>query len=296
MAKPMHKDVRKAGAIARKARAGRSASVMKPEYLAEIARFRLMDDDFMSKCLENAPECIELMLQIILGKKDLKVVKAQTEYPIKSLQGRGVRFDVFARDSKGREYDIEIQRADKGAEPRRARYNSALMDANALKSGDDVGRLRDTYVIFITESDVMKGGRDVYSYQRRDDATGKKLGDGTHIIYVNGATRSASDIGKLAHDLQCSDAAEMYFDILKRQVDKFKNTEEGRQTMCRAMERIAERNRAEGKAEGRAEGKAENMLATAKRMLKDGVLALKDIARYSGLSLVQVKKLQASMA
>ena len=50
-----------------------------------------MDDDFMSKCLENAPECIELILRIILGKKDLKVVKSQTEYPIKNLQGRGVR-------------------------------------------------------------------------------------------------------------------------------------------------------------------------------------------------------------
>ena len=34
----------------------RSAHIMKPEYLAEIARLRLMDDDFMSKCLENAPE------------------------------------------------------------------------------------------------------------------------------------------------------------------------------------------------------------------------------------------------
>ena len=41
----------------------RYAHVMKPEYLAEIERMRLMDDDFMSKCLENAPECIELMLQ-----------------------------------------------------------------------------------------------------------------------------------------------------------------------------------------------------------------------------------------
>ena len=80
----------------------RSASAVKPEYLAEIAHFRLMDDDFMSKCFENAPECIELMLRIILGMKDLKVVKSQTEYPIKSLQGRGVRFDVFARDSDGR--------------------------------------------------------------------------------------------------------------------------------------------------------------------------------------------------
>ena len=71
-------------------------------------------------------------------------------------------------------------------------------------------------------------------------------------------------------------------------------------TMCKAMERIAERNKAEGMAEGERKGerkgKRETMLATAKRMLKDGILALKDIARYSGLSLAQVKKLQASMA
>ena len=70
--------------------------------------------------------------------------------------------------------------------------------------------------------------------------------------------------------------------------------------MCKAMERIAERNKAEGIAEGERKGerkgKRETMLATAKRMLKDGILALKDIARYSGLSLAQVKKLQASMA
>ena len=292
MAKPVHKGKRKAvNADAHKA-AGRSASVMKPEYLAEFARFRLMDDDFMSKCLENAPECIELMLRIILGKKDLKVVKSQTEYPIKSLQGRGVRFDVFAKDSKGREYDIEIQRADKGAEPRRARYNSALMDANALESGEDVGKLHDTYVIFITENDVMKRGQEVYSYLRIEEHNGDRLHDGTHIVYVNGATRSATEIGKLVHDLLCPDAAEMYFDVLKKQVSKFKNSEEGRFAMCRAMERIAERN----KAEGRAEGERKTMLATAKRMLKSGMLALKDIAKFSGLSLAQVKKLQAEMA
>ena len=53
---------------------------------------------------------------------------------------------------------------------------------------------------------------------------------------------------------------------------------------------------AEGIAEGERKGKRETMLAMAKRMLKDGILALKDIARYSGLSLAQVKKLQAEMA
>ena len=293
MAKRRQNDTRRAGrTVAGKARARRSAYVMKPEYLAEIERMRLMDDDFMSKCLENAPECIELILQIILGKKDLKVVKAQTEYPIKSLQGRGVRFDVFARDSEGREYDIEIQRADKGAEPRRARYNSALMDANALKSGEDVGKLRDTYVIFITETDVMGGGQDAYSYLRIEERSGKRLNDGTHIIYVNGATRSATDVGKLAHDLQCRDAAEMYFDVLRNRVSEFKNSEEGRRTMCKAVERLVER----GEARGEARGKRETMLATAKRLLANGKLMLKEIAECSGLSLAQVKKLQASMA
>jgi len=79
MKKIRHKGKRKAvKAVAHKARARRSAFVMKPEYLALIEDFRLMDDTFMSKCFENAPECIELMLQIILGKKDLKVVKSQT--------------------------------------------------------------------------------------------------------------------------------------------------------------------------------------------------------------------------
>ena len=57
--------------------------------------------------------------------------------------------------------------------------------------------------------------------------------------------------------------------------------------MCEVMERI--------EARGEARGKRETMLATAKRMLKDGVLALKDIAKHSGLSLAQVKKLQASL-
>ena len=260
---------------------------MNPECLALIENFRLMDDTFMSKCLENAPECIELILQIILGKKDLKVVKSQTEYPIKSLQGRGVRFDVFARDSEGKEYDIEIQRAKDGAEPKRARYNSALMDANALKAGEDFDKLRDTYVIFITENDMMKRGKDTYSYQRRDDM-GECLGDGTHIIYVNGATHSKSDIGKLMHDFLCSNAAEMYFDILKRQVSHFKNSDEGRHVMCKAVEEFAERRE--------ARCKRETMIATAKRLLANGKLMLKEIAECTGLSLAQVKKLQPTEA
>ena len=91
------------------------------------------------------------------------------------------------------------------------------------------------------------------------------------------------------------DAAEMYFEILKKRVSQFKNSEEGRRIMCKAVEEFAERRAAESEARGKREGKRENMLATAKRMLKDGILTLKDVARYTGLSLAQVTQLKASM-
>ena len=105
---------------------------------------------------------------------------------------------------------------------------------------------------------------------------------------MNGATRSATEIGKLVHDLLCRDAAKMYFDVLRKRVCQFKNSEEGRRTMCEAVERIAERRG--------ARVKRETMIATAKRLLANGKLVLKEIAQCTGLSLAQVRKLQAERA
>ena len=70
--------------------------------------------------------------------------------------------------------------------------------------------------------------------------------------------------------------------------------------MCEAMERIAGRREAIGEARGEArgkrEGKRETMIETAKRLLANGKLMLKEIAECTGLSLAQVKKLQPTVA
>ena len=66
--------------------------------------------------------------------------------------------------------------------------------------------------------------------------------------------------------------------------------------MCEAMERIRAEGKAEGEAKGEARGKRETMFAMAKRLLANGKLMLKEIAECTGLSLAQVKELQASMA
>ena len=87
-----------------------------------------------------------------------------------------------------------------------------------------------------------------------------------------------------APEFLCSNAAEMYFDLLKRRVSEFKDSEEGRHYMCEAMERIEMRS------------KRETMIATAKRLLANGKLMLKEIAECTGLSLAQVKELQPTVA
>ena len=53
--------------------------------------------------------------------------KRQGQYSIKNLQGRSVRLDILAVDRENRAYNIEVQRSDRGASEKRARYNLSLI-------------------------------------------------------------------------------------------------------------------------------------------------------------------------
>jgi len=205
-------------------------------YLRRIQQLRLFDDDFFTRCFEDSPECTELLLHIILEKPDLQVVEAKVQHTIKNLQGRSVRLDIFAVDSTGKRYNIEIQRDDRGAGARRARYNSSLIDANILLVNDDTETLPENFVIFITEHDVLDGSKPVYHIDRTIRETGGLFGDGSHILYVNGAWRDDSPIGKLMHDFSCTEPDSMNYTILADRVRYFKEDKEGLQTMCKIFE------------------------------------------------------------
>ena len=69
---------------------------------------------------------------MILGRDDLTVVRVVSQFELKNLQGRSARLDIYAVDNKGKQYDIEVQRSDEGGNPKRARYNSSLLDTNSL--------------------------------------------------------------------------------------------------------------------------------------------------------------------
>lgn len=94
-------------------------------------------------------------MQIVLVKPDLKVLDVRTQVFVENLLNRSVRLDILATDSTRAKLNVEVQRSDKGAGRKRARYNSSMMDANFLKKGEDFDKLPETWVIFIAENDVM---------------------------------------------------------------------------------------------------------------------------------------------
>lgn len=262
-------------------------------YLEHIKAFRLIDDDFMTKCFEDNIECVELLLRIILGKEDLQVSEAKTQVFVLNLKNRSVRLDVLATDSNGCKYNIEIQRENKGAGYKRARYYSSMVDVNMLQKSQDFDNLPETYIIFITENDVIGKGLPIYEIERQIVQTGEIIDDGEHILYINGARQDDTALGKLMQDMVNPEPATMNYDVLAKTVDYYKNSKEGNAVMCKAMEDLWNEAMQQGMQQGIDKGLNEARKANALRMLTNGKLTLEEVAECSGLTLEEVKKLQS---
>ena len=249
------------------------------EDLQRLRGLRLIDDDFMNACFDGYNDGAELLLRIILNKPDIRVKSVKTQRRMKNLLGRDICLDIDADDENGKEYNIEVQRADKGAERKRARYHSSIIDSHLLQPGEDFNKLPETFVIFITENDVIGKGKPIYRIDRRIDDTDELFDDGEHIIYVNGADKNAStELGKLMHDFFCTDPDDMNYKELADKVRYFKENEEGVATMCKVLEDM------------RKESKWEQIVASVRRWLSMG-LSHEQIAKGEGITLEQVREI-----
>ena len=239
----------------------------RPEDLQRLRGFRLMDDDFMSKCFEENIECTELVLQIVLGRDDLKVEKVAIQHQLKNLQGRSIIFDIYATDHAGKRYNVEIQRADRGAGAKRARYHSSLIDANVTEPGEKLENLVEP----------------IYHIDRVIKETGENFGDEAHILYVNGEYRDESPIGTLMHDFSCTNAKDIKYRTLAERVRYFKEDEKGVAAMCKAMEDMRDEAALAARLAERKE--------VASRLLKKGAMSFEEIAEISQLSVEEVRAL-----
>ncbi|MCM1054671.1 MAG: PD-(D/E)XK nuclease family transposase [Bacteroides sp.] len=251
--------------------------------LAQLEQYRPLDDDFMRELFRNDLELAQFVLRIIVDRPDLILTKEETQYDLQHLFGeRSVCLDVFGVDSQGQQYDIEVQRQDKGADPHRARYHSSAMDVDNLKANKNFNALPNTYVIFITENDFFGKGKAVYRIERMNVTTGEPFNDGEHIIYINGSynnTEDTSELAKLIHDLRCSKADEMLLKPLAERMKFFKETPKGVEYMSKIMEdRLNERA-------------VEKTIEIAYEFLQLGTVSEEDIAKATKLPLDKIREL-----
>lgn len=250
------------------------------KYREIIKGLTMMSDAFMRNVLKEK-ECAEYVLQVIMEKKDLRIIDVTVQQDHKNLQGRSAILDCVAEDNSGNRFDIEVQQDAERAAPKRARYHSAILDANTLNPGEDFTQLPQSYVIFITRDDVLGDGFAIYHIEKTIKETRKSFGDQAYIIYVDSSVQDDTELGRLMHDFHCKNADEMYSSILADRVRNIKETQKGVDDMCQEMEKIYN----EGIEKGRRAEKSEN----ARSLFKMG-LSVEKIAEALKVSVSEVKE------
>ena len=231
-------------------------------YKGIIKNFTLMSDIFMRNVFKQR-ECLEYVLQVIMVKQDLKVIEQIIQKDYKNLQGRSAIMDCVARDSEGKQFDVEIQQDNEGASPKRARYHSGLMDMNTLNPGQDFDELPESYVIFITRDDILGYDFPIYHIDRHIKEADDSFQDEAHIIYVNSRKQEDTELGRLMHDLHCKNADEMHSPVLAKRVHELKDTQKGVELMCHEMEKIYSEGMESGEKRGELKAKKETALSLA---------------------------------
>ena len=254
------------------------------KYKGIIKNFTLMSDIFMRNVFKKR-ECLEYVLQVIMEKQDLYVIDQVIQKDYKNLQGRSAVMDCVARDSTGKQFDVEIQQDNEGASPKRARYHSGLMDMNTLNPGQDFEKLPESYVFFITRDDILGYGLPIYHIDRQIKELNEAFQDEAHIIYVNSRNQDDTELGRLMHDLHCKKADEMHSPILAKRMYELKETQKGVELMCHEMEKIYSEGMESGEKRGELKAKKETALS----MAEEG-MNIQKIARLVKVSEKDVQK------
>ena len=238
-----------------------------------IASLTLMDDLFMQVVLEEQA-CTEYILQTILDNASLKLKEQRLQKRLSNLHGRALVLDCLCTDDKGLLYNIEVQNSSAGAIPKRARYHAALMDTHTLKKGEKFSKLPESYVIFITDKDVLGEGEQLYQIERVIRKSGNLFKDGSHILYFNTARQDDNALGNLARDFKEANPKEIQCEVLSHRVASLKEGKldrEGEKKMNVLLEKYRKKAVEEGIEKGLAQGMQQGLEKGLEKGLEQGL-------------------------
>ena len=161
----------------------------------EYENLKFTNSFMFCNILQRDPELCKELVEAILDVKIREIICSNDEESIKpSSDGHGVRLDVYLEGDDAI-YDIEMQTSDTGNLRKRSRYYQSVLDTDFLKAGQDYGKLKKTYVIFICTFDLFGKGLPKYTFSNVcKEFPGMELGDEATKVFLNakGALKDAS--------------------------------------------------------------------------------------------------------
>ena len=112
----------------------------------------------------------------------------------------------------------------------------------------------------------------IYHVRRRIVENGESFDDETEIIYVNASIQDDTELGKLMHDFMCKEVESMNYEVLKKRVGYYKESEGGKREMCEIWQKI----RDEGKMEGYVEGEMNKTIEFIKKLTTKNGCTIED--------------------
>ena len=169
-----------------------------------------------------------------------------------------------------------------------------MLDANSIpKNEKDYRKKAETFTIFITEHDILKGNLPIYHIDRVIKELDEPFGDKSHIIYVNGAYQgdASTPLARLVHDLFCAEPDDMNYEELAERARYYKKDSKGVEAMCEIWEEV----RREGIERGIAEGKAEGMMDAVKSLMRRKGWGIEDALDALSIPKMEWEKYKAAI-
>lgn len=250
-----------------------------------IKKFKPINDIFFEVLADDVAFCQEI-LRVILEDDKLIVHDVKVQKDVRNLMGRSVRVDVLCTLGDGTLCNIEVQRANNDNHFKRIRYNAACITASETEIGSRFENVPNVIIVYISEFDILKGGKTTYHIDKVVRETGKILDDGMKTVCVNTKVNDGSLIAQLMQLFTQTEISEPKFPVFTKRMNYIKNSQRGQAQMCELMEQYAE-DRVE-------EAKKETQDKIIQGMLKDD-MSIDKIAQYANVDIKYVLKIQSNM-
>jgi len=215
-------------------------------------------NDFMFGTVFRDKEKCKELLQRILKIELIEVEVVEPQKIMKTtLIGKGIRIDIYAKDSEGNVYDIEMQTTEETDLHLRTRYYHSEMDSYQIRAGQKYFNLKQSVVIFICTFDPFADDRSIYTFEtickeNKELVLADKRQ--TYFVNINGNREGISeDTTKLLDYFKTGQPTDSYTENIQNQVKIIREDDDWREnymTIEMKMDQKYEQGRKMGRNEG----------------------------------------------